>query len=58
MEDLPALLEQIQPVGDYLAESFSKLPDATLAEEQGRLRERFLDIGGRLIAISEAREAE
>lgn len=58
MEDLPALLDEIQPVNDSLAEVFSKLPDATLAEEQARLRERFLEIGGRLIAVSEAREAK
>jgi len=56
MDTLPELPIEFPPIADHLAEIWQGLPDATLEEEQGRLTERFLDIGSKLLAITQMRE--
>ena len=45
-------LQDVEPVHELLLHTWRCLPDETLEAEQGRLRERLLDIGGRLVAIT------
>ncbi len=58
MENLPELLDDIPPIDETTFAILERLPDETLAVELERLHERFLDIGGRIIAINEIRSAE
>jgi hypothetical protein len=58
MEDLREVLSGVTPVDEHLVGIWRSIPDETLAEEQARLRERFLDIGSRLLSISEVRETK
>jgi hypothetical protein len=57
MEILNELLTEMVAADDHLTDIYRSLPDVTLAEEAGRLRERFLDIGSKIVAISEIRSA-
>lgn len=52
---LSDLMLEVQPAPDSLAHIYRGLGAATLEAEEGRLRERFLDIAGRLATISEVR---
>jgi len=58
MTVLSDLIAEVEPVHERLFETLEKIPDATLEAEQARLRERFLDIGSRIIAIDQIRSAE
>ena len=49
-------LQDVEPVHELLLHTWRSLPGETLEAEQGRLRERLLDIGGRLVAITEIME--
>lgn len=55
METVSPLPSEFAAVGEHLTSIYESLPDTTLAEEEGRLRVRFLDIGSRLLAISKIR---
>lgn len=50
------MLDEVPPASDSLVGIYAGLDIAVIEAEEGRLRERFLDVAGRLIAISEMRD--
>lgn len=48
MDTLP---NDFKPIDGHLENIYKSLPDVTLGEEQGRLRERFLELGSKILAI-------
>jgi len=56
-EDTPNVLSdlvtQVQPADATLERIWRGLPDDAVKAEQARLRERFLDIAGRLVTINQ-----
>lgn len=58
MEILTELLGEVEPADESLVRIYEKLPEETLVAERERLRERFLDLGSRIIAINETRGVE
>ena len=58
MEILTELLGEVEPAADSLVSIYERLPDETLAAEAERLRERFLDLGSKIVAINEIRGTE
>ena len=55
MEILTELVGEVEPAEASLVGIYQKLPDETLAAEAERLRERFLDLGSKIVAINEVR---
>jgi hypothetical protein len=44
------------PASEHLVKIYSSLPEATLAQEEARLRAAYSEIGGKIMAISQIRE--
>lgn len=44
--------------GEHLREIWGRLPADTLALEEARLRETYAELGGKIIAIGQVREAK
>lgn len=52
------LYQEVQPSPEHLERIFRSLGAETLAAEEARLRERFLDIASRLVTINQIRGTE
>jgi len=50
----------IEPISphDHLAEIWQGIPLETLIMEEGRLRERYAELGGRILLIAKIREGK